>query len=225
MIPTDTPRDCNHPSFPLHRRERMLRGKVYAEWTRKICKKRVSFGACSNDPTGAIAWQLYDAEHAAWKAKQNPRAGFRRLAFVRAIDPAWLLAGPLAKIGIGIADAGTGRLVCLNCRATWKVKFKDVTTIPKCRLKCPRDCASLPPDEVLEMIQLAQGSDWITREYERLMRQNRDGWKSAPQNIDADAAAEGWALVEIAKLAPRRQPRKLRPTLSRVDKGRQFESV
>lgn len=214
----EAPRDCTHPAFPLRKRCRTLRGKPYAEWVRKIRKKRVSFGACVNDPTGFLAWQLYDAERKEWEGKKNPRAGFRRLSFVRAYgrwNPSWLLSGPLAQAGVAIIDKRHGTFMCLNCYAKWSVRFREDEPIPTRALTCPHRCSELPLVEVKEAIEIARYPALISWQYlEAIEKAKEKGWLAAPQDIDAEAEIEGDALKRFAAYTIRQARRRKAPTIN-----------
>lgn len=196
----DVPRDCRHSCFPLRKRCRVLRGKIYGEWTKKIKHVRIAFGACSLDPTGERAWQRYEAERESWQRGENPREGRgERQSFDLSIvaNPAWLLTGPLAQAGVAVINEG-GRLMCMKCRATWTVRLRSV---PRRLLQCPCQCTRKLTRAVEEALAQARNPDAIHwQDYQSLKRAKREGWKAAPQNVDAEAEVEGKAIVDLAKL-------------------------
>ena len=214
------PRDCTHADFPLRQRER---GGNTA-WLGTIKSRNIFFGTVSKDPQGEMAWKLYDAERDEWLAGRNPRTAHPcrpiEARVLAAMKPEWLLAGPLAQVGLAIIDVKERRIMCLTCYRVWKIEYQKGTP-RKRHLRCSAGCTPRPTGEVRDAINLAFRPQEMIEEAEyrelgkRLVKAKRQGWHTAPQNIDADATAEGKAIFRLAVIALRQRAKVRRATLSR----------
>lgn len=189
-MPIDTPRDRNHPDFPLYIHK--THGG-HRNWVAAVNGCRSMFGSVKADPEGVLAWKLYDIELQARLSGDNPRTVKQRSA----LGLYWMAQAPLSKTGIAIIDPHIGRLVCTNCGSVWRIRFyaHSYHLIRKtilCRHGCP---LLVPYEEVRDAILGAILPETISvKTYDRLVKARQSGWVAAPQDIDSIAEAEGRAL-------------------------------